>query len=246
MVSPFSPPVLYLTDDDDDNEIEQNISYGSSLTSIHNDNLPRKKRKLTNTNVRVNPTIVNWSKRQRNDPYQHQQTTYNSFHHEPEPMVINPDEYNLRNQQSHSFHAFDWTSEPRTASRIYSNPIQTNTRMSMIPSNVMNVVKHHLDQSDTVPLIPLHHHQNDRYLQHPQRKSINISIPATPPPQPPPPPPLPLPLPTPTSSIIRPHAQRIQPGKNIRIPITHSVSLNFFNILFKLQFISYENEECES
>jgi hypothetical protein len=113
--------------------------------------------------------------------------------------------------------------------------------MSMIQSNVMNVVKHHLDQSDTVPLMPLHH-QNDRYIHHPQRKSMNISISPTPPP-PPVPAPLPLPLPTPTSSLIRPHAQRMQPGKNIRIPMTHSVSLNFFNILLKLQFIMYENDD---
>jgi len=239
MASRFSPPVLYLTDDDDDNETEQNISYGSSLSSINNNNLPRKKRKLTNTNVRVNPSVVNWSKRQRNDHYQPQQITHNSIQYEPEPMVIDISEYNFGNQQSHSFHAFDWTTEQQTSPtpRIYSNPIQTTSRVSIVPRpNVMNVVKHHLDQQDTIPLMPLTH-QNDIYVQHAQRKSRNISISATSPP----PPPLPLPLPTPTSSFIRPQTQRIQSGKTIRIPYTHSVSLNFFYLLFKLKFVSYPN-----
>jgi hypothetical protein len=221
MVSSFSPPVLYLSDDDDDNEIEQNIPHAGSFASVTNDHLPRKKRKFTDTNVRINPSIVNWSKRQRNDHYQHQQPIYNSHHHhQSETNVHYPDEYNFADQESHSFHAFDWSSEPRTATRIYSNPIQTTSRVSTVPPpTVMNVVKHHLDQSDAIPLMPLSRH-SERYFQHAQRKSTHIPISVTPP--------LPLPLPTPTSSFVRPHAQHIQPGKNIRIPYTHSVSFNFF------------------
>jgi hypothetical protein len=88
------------------------------------------------------------------------------------------------------------------------------------PPNAMNVVKHHLDQSDAVLTIPLSH-SNDRYVQHPPRKSTNISIPTTPPS------PIPLPLPTPTSSLVRPQAQRIHSGKNVRIPYPHSVSFVF-------------------
>jgi hypothetical protein len=243
MVSPFSPPVLYLTDDDDDNETEQNLPYASSFTSVINDNLPRKKRKYTNADVRINPSLVNWSKRQRNDYYRPPQPTHNSHHHEPETVIISRDKYNLPNQESHSFHAFDWTTEPRTSTRIYSNPIQPTTRVSIAPPppppNVMNVVKHHLDHSDTVPLIPITH-QNDRYLQYPHRKSTNVLISATPPPAP-----LPLPLPTPTSSLVRPQAQRIQPGKNTRIPYTHAVSLNFSNFLFKSEFILYKTSDIE-
>lgn len=228
MVSRYSPPVLYLSDDSDDednnnnNTNDQNIRYNSLLTRINNDSLPRKKRKLTDTNVRINPSIVNWSKRQRNDPaYQHY-----SIHHEPEPFSINPNEYNHHNQQSHSFQAFDWSTEPRGDPRMYSNPIQTSSSSSRLPiipsSNVMNVVKQHLDQSDTISLP----HQYDRYIQQSQRKSMHIPVSTAVPP------PLSLPLPTPTSSFIRPLAQRIQSGTNNRIAYTHSVSINYFNFLF--------------
>jgi hypothetical protein len=186
MVSRFSPPVLYLTDDDDDddNEPEPNMPYVSSYASVVNDNLPRKKRRLSNANVRVNPSVVNWSKRQRNDHYsqQHQQPMYNPIHHPPETIVFNSDAYNFPDPKSHSFHAFDWTSEPQAPPRTYSNHIQTTSRMAIVPPppNAMNVVKHHLDQSDAVLTIPLSH-SNDRYIQHPPRKSTNIPIPTTPP-----------------------------------------------------------------
>jgi hypothetical protein len=227
MVSPFSPPVLYLTDDDDDNESEPNMPYVSSYSSVVNDNLPGRKRRLPNTNVRTNPSAVNWSKRQRNDHYsqqqQQQQPIYNSIHHTPERMVFNSDAYDFPDPKSHSFHAFDWTSEPRIPPRTYSNPIQTTSRMAIVPApTVMNVVKHHLDQSDTVPINPLSH-SNGRYVQHSAKKPANISIPGTPPS----PSLLPLPLPTPTSSLVRPQAQRIYSEKNVRIPYPHSVSFKF-------------------
>lgn len=249
MASRYSPPVLYLSDDDDDDHhqvTEHNIPFTSSLTFMNNDNLPRKKRKLIDNNVEINPSVINWSKRQRNDPhYQYQQPTNHSMHHMSEPFLINQDDYNIRDQQSHSFQAFDWTAEPRIDRRIYSNPIRTPPRLAIIPpslqqqpppphppppSNVMNVVKHHLDHSDTMPMMPLSH-QTDRYMQRSQRKSIHMSIPPVSQPtsssssssS------LPLPLPSPTSSIVRPQAQRIQPGKTNRISYTHSVSMHFLN-----------------
>ncbi len=235
MGSSSSPPVLYLSDDDDDNDVEQHMPYGHSLSGMMNDNLPRKKRKLTNANVRINPSIVNWSKRQRNDHYHRShQIPQNLTNHEREVIVLNSNEYNLEEQESHSFHAFDWSSDARTSTRIHQHPIQTLPRVSIIPrplplpppSNVVNVVKHHLNYSDSVPLMPMSR-QNDRYMQQSQRKLINVPKCTTPPQQP-----LPLPLPTQTSSIIRPTAQRVQPGKNLRNPFSHSVSLSFISFSF--------------
>jgi hypothetical protein len=220
MVSRFSPPVLYLTDDDDDNEPEPHMPYISSYASVVNDNLPRKKRRLPNTDVQMNQTVINWSKRQRHDDYHQQhQSVYNPIHHPSETIVFNSDAYDYAEPKSHSFHAFDWTNEPLAQHRNFANHIQTASRMTVVPPpNVMNVVKHHLDQSDAVPIIPLHH-SNDRYGQHAPRKSTNMSIPPTPPS------PIPLPLPTPTSSLVRPQAQRIHhSGKNLRIPYPNSVS----------------------
>ena len=220
MGSPSSPPVLYLTDDDNENEVEQNIMYSGSLSTMNNDHLPRKKRKLTNTNVRVNSSIVNWSKRQRNDNYEIPQ---NIINHEREMLVIDSDEYNYEEQRSHSFRAFDWTNEIPTSSRIHPNSFQPASRVSIVPP--VSIVKHHLDQSRPMPLISMTH-QNDRYIQPLPRKSVHIPINS------PSPSLLPLPLPTLTSTLVRPIAQRAVPGKNIRISYTHSVSLNFNRIFF--------------
>jgi hypothetical protein len=227
MESPFSPPVLYLTDDDDDdNETEHNMSYDNSLRTVFTDNLTHQKRKFQNTNVCVNPSILNWSKRQRNDNYYQPQIPQHLVNYEPDTEVINPNEYIHRETNPHQFHAFDWTTEAQTPARIYPNPIQTTSRASVVPPpNMMNMAKHHLDQSDAISMIPIPH-QNERYIQQPQRKLINIPIsPASSSP-------LPLPLPSPTSSLIRPTAQRVQPGKNIRIPYTHPVSRDFYLLSF--------------
>ena len=168
-----SPPLLYLTDDDDDdNEIEHNISYENSLSTVYNDIFPHKKRKFTNTNVRVNPSIVNWSKRQRNDDYYQPQTAQNFVNYEPDGEIINPNKYIHRGQNYHSFHAFDWSTDVQTPAGIYPNPIQTTSRVSFVPpSSIMNAAKRHLDRSDAISLNPMTH-QNDRYIQQPQRKLI--------------------------------------------------------------------------
>jgi hypothetical protein len=187
MGSSSSPPLLYLTDDDDDdNETEQNISYGNSFSAMINDNLPRKKRKLTNTNVHINPSIVNWSKRQRNDHYhQPHPTPQNLINHDRDIIVINPNEYHFEEQDPHSFLAFDWSSDARTSTRIHQHPFHTASRMPIVPllpppSNVMNVVKHHLDHSDAIPLIPSTR-QHDRYAQQSQSKLNNIPRCSSPP-----------------------------------------------------------------
>ncbi|CAF0797332.1 unnamed protein product [Rotaria sp. Silwood1] len=232
MESPFSPPVLYLTDDDNDGDTQIDLSmpYGNSFKTTMNENLPHKKRKLPNTNAHINPSMLNWSKRQRNDNYgyhhhhyqqqQQQQQLHMTKHfinHDPETIVIDPDESINEQQESHSFFAFDWSSESPTSTRTYLNPIQTASRVSMPPLNtVMNTTKHHLDPSETVPLFP-RIHPNDRYLQQAQRKTINIPMSSSSSP------PLPLPLPTATSAFTRPTAQRVQPGKIIRIPYAHSI-----------------------
>ncbi|CAF2402549.1 unnamed protein product [Rotaria sp. Silwood2] len=228
MASPFSPPILYLTDDDndDDSRIDLSMPYGNSFEPAMNENLPHKKRKLPNTNAQIKPSTFSFSKKQRNDNYHHhrQQQQQQQLHiaknfinHEPETIVIDSDESIHEQQESHSFFAFDWTSERPTPTRTYPNQIQTASRAPIPPLNtVMNVTKHHLDPSDTVPLFP-RILQNDRYIQQAQRKTINIpmSSPSSSP--------LPLPLPTSTSAFTRPVAQRVQQGKVIRMPYAHSI-----------------------
>ncbi|CAF1213810.1 unnamed protein product [Rotaria sordida] len=226
MESPFSPPILYLTDDDDDTQINLNMSYGNSYKTTINENLPHKKRKITNKNVHINPSTINWSKRQRNDNHHHhqqqqqqQRITKTFINQEPETIIIDPDESIQEHHESHSFFAFDWTTETPSSTRTYVHPIQTLSRTSIQPlATAINVTKHHLDPSDTVPLIP-RIHQNDRYIQHAQRKTTNIPISSNSSP------PLPLPLPTSTSAFTRPSAQRVQSGKILRVPYSHSVNI---------------------
>ncbi|CAF3778570.1 unnamed protein product [Adineta steineri] len=217
MASSYSPPLLYLTDDDDEDETEHHIPHSNSFTSAFSDNFPHKKRKSTNANVRINPTIANWSKRQRHDNYNPMQTSqsFENYEHDRE-TTINHNDYMYRQPESHSFLAFDWSAEAQTPSRIYPNPNPLNPRLSSFapPSNMINVAKRHLDQIDTSSLIPSMH-QNDSYIQQPQRKLINIPMSSNSPP------PLTLPLPSPTSSIIRPMAQRVPPRKNIPTSYTH-------------------------
>ncbi|CAF3379496.1 unnamed protein product [Rotaria socialis] len=224
METPFSPPVLYLTDDDnddDDNLTEQHMFYGSSLKNTINENLPHKKRKLATSNVQMNSSMFHWSKRQRNDNYllQQQQAARNFFNHEPETIVIDSDESIVETEESHSFVAFDWTNDTRAAPKTYSNPMQPTPRLAIPPQNtVMNISKHHIDQPDTHPLMPIIH-QNDRYIPSARNKSITFPIPLTSSP------PLPLPLPTSTSAFTRPSVQRFPATKTIRIPYAHSPSV---------------------
>ncbi|CAF2059941.1 unnamed protein product [Rotaria magnacalcarata] len=222
METPFSPPVLYLTDDDndDDNLTEHHTLYGSSLKNTINENLPHKKRKLTNSNPQMNPSMLHWSKRQRNDNcLPQQQAARNFFGHEPETIVIDPDESIVGTEESHSFIAFDWTNDTRPAPRTYSYPIQPTPRLAIPPQNtVMNISKHHINQSDTHPLMSIIH-QNDKYIPSARNKSITFPIPSTSSP------PLPLPLPASTSAFTRPSIQRVPATKTIRVPYTHSTSV---------------------
>jgi len=226
-----SPPVLYLGDDDDDDDNEQNqyfetnmsVAKASSSTDM---NSPRKKRKLTNANVRVNQSIVNWSKRQRNDHYQ-QRLSQNFI--EPdldsEPILLDPNEYIIEEPDTQLYRSFDWTIEsrpppplPLIQTKLSSNPIQTISRVSTVTtSNVNNVVKRPVDKPDLISVTNF----NDKFIQQ-KRKPITV------------PPPrhstalLPLPLPKPTSSIVRPNVLRGRPVKNSRIPNTQSVRSQFF------------------
>lgn len=222
MESSYSPPVLYLTDDDndDDNLAEQHLIFNNSLKTTINENLPHKKRKLPNNNAQINPSMIPWSKRQRNDHYlqqQQQQISRNLFNSEPETIVIDPDEPIIEESESHSFVAFDWTNDIRPSAplpaphlpprpRIFSNPVQPIPRLA-IPSQ----------HTSLMPII----HQNDRYMQSTRNKPV-MSFPIASNSSPP----LPLPLPTSTSAFTRPSLPRVQATKTIRIPYTHSVSIN--------------------
>ena len=227
MLSSFSPPILCLTDDEDDNTTELTVPYTNSYASVANDSLPRKKRRLPETDTRISSSIINWSKRQRNDHYARESTHYNSILDKPDTIRFNSDAYHYTEPESHSFHAFDWTSETQLAPKNYSNSIPMTPRISLIPppTTVMNVVKHHLDHSDPLPIISLPH-QDDRYVQqHSHTQSMNF------PPSRSPSIPISLPLPSPTSSLIRPLAQRQHSTKPPRLPsYSHAVSSKYFLI----------------
>jgi hypothetical protein len=239
MVSSFSPPVLYLSDDDDDNEIEQHIPHAGSFASVTNDHLPRKKRKFTDTNVRINPSIVNWSKRQRNDHYQ-QRVSQNFIDSDldSEPMLLDPNEYIIEEPDSQLYRSFDWTIQsrpsPSISTKISSNPIQTISRGSnATTSNVNNTLKRPIDKPDAISVT----NAKEKFIQQ-QKKAIAM------PPARPSLALLSLPLPKPTSSLMRSNAQRGRPVKNSRIPTTESVRLSFvFNTLHSplLLFVSNIN-----
>lgn len=217
--SSSSPPILYLVEDDDDDEQNNYFETNTSIpqaSSSNQMNLPRKKRKLSNANVRVNPSVINWSKRQRNGHYQ-ERLSQNIIESDldSEPILLDPNEYIIEEPDAQSYRSFDWTIQPRPSApvpqpppliptRISSNSIPTASRVAT--SNVNNVLKRPIDKPDT----------NDKFIQQ-QRKSISI------PPARPSLALLSLPLPKPTSSLPRPNTQRGRPVKNSRIPTTQSV-----------------------
>jgi hypothetical protein len=226
-----SPPVLYLGDDDDDDDDNEQNQYFETNMSLNrassstDKNLSSQKRKLTNANVRVNPSIVNWSKRQRNDHYQ-QQLSQNFIDSDldSEPILLDPDEYIIEEPDSQAYRSFDWTIQPRPPSpppppppppliptKISSNSVQTISRVSTVtPSNVNNIVKRSADKPDPIT------NSNDKFIQQ-QRKSIPVPLPrpslAL----------LSLPLPKPPPSVVRPNTQRGRPVKNSRISNIQSV-----------------------
>ncbi|CAF0942458.1 unnamed protein product [Rotaria sp. Silwood1] len=227
MDSSSSPPVLYLGDDDDDDDdnnyhrqnsyVETNMSL--MKTSSSNDmNISRKKRKVTNTNVRINPSIVNWSKRQRNDHNQ-QQTSRNFIDSDldPEPILLDPDEYIIEEPDPPAFCSFDWTIQPPPPpllpTKISSNhPIQTISRSSTkSTSNMNNIVQRSNDRVDDT-------NSNHQFIQQP-RKPITIPVQ-----QPSSTALASLPFSKPTTSFFRPNVQRGRPVKNSRISYTQSTS----------------------
>jgi hypothetical protein len=225
MDSPSSPIVLYLGDDNDDNE--QNQPFDSNVllprVSTSNDmNTSRNKRKLTNTNVCVNPSIANWSKRHRNDHNQ-QPSSYNFIDPDPdpEPILLDPDEYVIEELDPQSFRAFDWTIEPKPSqlpssllsTKKPSNPIPPISKAAIIPT--YNAAKRPVDKPATISAIP-NMNQKDNFIQH-QGKAVNIPAPR---------PSLALltmHLPKPTASINRQTSQRGRPVKNSRVPYTQTV-----------------------
>ena len=222
MNSPSSPPVLYVEDDDDDDN-EQNQHFGTNTSfptalSSNDMNSSRNKRKLTHGNVRINPSVVNWSKRQRNDHYQ-QATTQHLIDNDTdlEPILLDPDEYIIEEPDTQSFCSFDWTIQPTPPpiipTRIPSSPMQTTSRVSTKPtSNGNNSTKRSLDNPKVIPVSTPN---NKSFQQQSKPAAIPASRPSLAP--------LSLPLPKPTSSLVRPNVQRGRPLKNSRIPHTQSV-----------------------
>ncbi|CAF0904277.1 unnamed protein product [Adineta ricciae] len=216
MESPYSPPIVCLTDDDDDNELETHVSTFNSEPFIYEYNHFHRKRKLSDANVRVNSSIVNWSKRPRYDPYHQINPPYNATNYESASGTLHSNDYLYSGPESHSFSAFDWSSGTQsTASRAYTNFIHTPSRPSYEsppPITPIHVTKHILDHSDSTSLLPVIHQQDGYAHPFPRRfKSTPLSCRSPPP----------LPLPLPTSTVIRPTAQRIQPGKAILTSYLH-------------------------
>ncbi|CAF0870042.1 unnamed protein product [Adineta ricciae] len=216
MESPYSPPIVCLTDDDEDNELETHVSTFNSEPFIYEHNHLHRKRKLSDSNARVNSSIVNWSKRPRYDPYHQINLPYNAPKYESATGTLHSNDYLYSGPESNSFSAFDWSSETQpTVSRAYSNFIHTPSRPSYgspPPITPMHVTKHILDHSDSTSIIPVIH-QQDAYVHPFSRKFKNTLLSSRSPP--------PLPLPLPTSTVIRPTAQRIRPGKTILTSYLH-------------------------
>ncbi|CAF1667282.1 unnamed protein product [Rotaria magnacalcarata] len=240
MDSPSSPLVLYLGDDDDDNDnnynyhrqnsyVETNMSL-SKVSSSSNMNNRRKKRKLTNTDVRVDPSVANWSKRQRNDHCQQQQSSRNFIDadSDPEPILLDPDEYIIEEPDPPQFCSFDWTIEQQPQPKPQT-PIQSRrrplppllpshsiqaTRISTTANSTMNnSVQRSFAKPDSVPITNSANH----FVQPPRK---TIATPITKPSQTF----SSLSLPKPATSFCRPNVQRGRPVKNSRISYTNSTS----------------------
>ncbi|CAF1217471.1 unnamed protein product [Rotaria magnacalcarata] len=225
MDSPSSPLVLYLGDDDDDND--NNYNYHRQNSNMNN---RRKKRKLTNTDVRVDPSVANWSKRQRNDHCQQQQSSRNFIDadSDPEPILLDPDEYIIEEPDPPQFCSFDWTIEQQPQPKPQT-PIQSRrrplppllpshsiqaTRISTTANSTMNnSVQRSFAKPDSVPITNSANH----FVQPPRK---TIATPITKPSQTF----SSLSLPKPATSFCRPNVQRGRPVKNSRISYTNSTS----------------------
>ena len=170
MKSPLSPTALCLTDDDDDDnndKVDQNISYDSLLTTTLNESSSYAKRKVA-ANFYTNSSRINWSKRLRNDDCKQQQQKQrirqNSVNHAIKTIVIDSDESTFEEEDSHLCTAFDRTNITPTLTRRHSHTIRTTSRPLFPPSYpMMDIVKHCINQLNTVPMIPVID-PNDTYI----------------------------------------------------------------------------------
>ena len=241
MNSSLSPPILYLEDDD---EVGQHQSTETSIPFRRDPpstdmNIGRKKRKLSNARVRINPTVVNWPKRHRNSHYQ-EQSSQNCIlpDCDPEPIILDPDEYIIEDPDSHAFRSFDWTIQPQSTTslttKIPSNSIQAIPRISNTStSNINNVTQCHINKPDRISAT----NSNNRSIQHQRelrvasgRQPSSIL--------------LPLPVPRLTSSTARPNVLRGRPVKDSRASYTQSVGLKFsFSCLFN-ELLAWQESLC--
>lgn len=253
MDSPSSPIILYLGDDNDDYEDSGNNGnpnrqyshvetslFSTKVSSSTDMNNQYKKRKLTTTtNVRVNPSVVNWSKRQRNNQYQQQSPRdFVASSPDSDPIILDPNDYIIEEPDPPQYCSFDWTlqlqpkSTPtmsRTPSSSQSNP--TSPRISTIPNSpVRKIVPRSIDRPDNI----LTKNPISRSIQQ-QRQPIAVPVPQSSQSN------VPLHLPKPTASLSRQNIQqRGRPVKNSRIPYTHSVR----SVIYLMILISHN--DCTS
>ncbi|CAF0939973.1 unnamed protein product [Didymodactylos carnosus] len=94
------------SDDDDSCIIEDDDSYPTPN---------KKKRKLEKSGVRINPSIVDWSKKNRNRTKEHPKPSTQSFvSNTVNELVLDPNEYIFEAATSppvNSYEAFDWTKQ---------------------------------------------------------------------------------------------------------------------------------------
>ena len=237
---PPSPPVLYLEDDDDHEQMqypELSRSFIPSVTSTEAMHRSQKKRKFANSNTAPNPSAIYWPKRNRVDPFDQRLTAYpREPGSEPETIILDPDEYVIEEPDTHSFRAFDWTTEPRrTTAPIRPKPIFPGTTIVDAPTSTSHLVQYAAERTERLFRASMNTPTDKNHFQ--QRKMT-----AAPMGQPPPPPtPLSLPLPTPASLLVRPPAKRGRPLKSSRIShVSHPVLpfLSTWDRFFRRRFVA--------
>lgn len=224
MNSASSPPVLFLGDDDnDDSNGGGNDRYASrapsSSTTLNHMQLPRKKRKLTDVNVQMEPSIVTWPKRQRPDRYH--------LHSEVdlEPILLDPEEYIIEEPDTQSFCSFDWTIQTRPPAP--PPPLVAPRPVSFLPTRIPHsdrqtsaVTPSSVSYSSKRPFHKTAHPQatntHDKFIPQPRnptavtpprRSSTTMA----------------LPMPKPTASLFKPNVRRGRPTKASRMLYTQSV-----------------------
>ena len=201
----FSPPVLYLTDDDTDSEENNEQPASSSYNS-----LPQKKRKFLDATTYSSPAVVNGTKRQRSEFCQPRPV---HSREESQAIVIDAAESTSTERIPHFFDAFDWTND-------YPASFTLPTRPPLNVRNFLSAPSESREPNSLMPLIP----STNRFISIPRKTmpfSIDMSSSS----------PLPLPLPKPTSSLNRavlpPPLSRAQTSQ--RIPISYTQSVSYFS-----------------